>query len=1202
MKVVSITIKGFKSFADTTVIDVHQHVNAIVGPNGCGKSNIVEAVLWVLGEQSVKELRGSKMEDVIFSGSKERKSAHYSEVQILFDNSDRILPFEYAQVEIARKLFRNGESEYSINRVPVRMKDIHELFSSSGLSKNSFAIIGQGKVDEFIRQSPLERRRMFDEVSGIARFFMKRKEAIKKLEASQINVDRISDLVQELEKQREKLQVQVDAARNWTEQQMHCILSEMRFKKAKSTKNQNAVEIIQHQLEQFETENLLLKKEIGEEEQKKAHIQEELKVVEHLLERVKEKFHAIQLKNTVYEGELKRLQEAQTTVTQRIKNIEDTKSLNKKKTEGERSELSQKTLDWDELSKKKEKSKKNFDEIQVELAVEEKKCTAREKENQEVQEKYRAETQLLNSMQLEENYLLQQKKEKNQRIEKTQEKQRVCSEECIKISKEENFLAKKEIDSLKNEIDEKKKLFHEVSVLVKEEGAYLKKDEETIGRTKSKIEAYMAQKEAYSSILKNYSENNEVLHKFFSDIGCYGLKKQGKENYLPPSGTRPQLLSDFFGKKLIQKSQEFLRFLDTHYSSTLVLSTFEDLLWIQKIASKRTITCLTCFVIDSENAEDFLDVIEEKVSIDVQKALNSSFFETSKKMKKAFFVSDSWEVDAIGMIRLYCSHNQEKKPINSVQQPQSTGRFSLEKEIASIESELVSLIELQKEEEKLYHERKKRFHDLLKQKTDVNETMRKLDMNLVRATFQMSQMEEKKKQLQVSLREFEHELQTLKSEYTILEKRLVQIEADKKARQKTIDVLLISKKEKEKQLQESCSCIEGYNKTSREIIEAIHAIDKTIEEYERKKVRAQALEEERRIYEESLEKEMKKLLEDQKALINKKEQIQSDYKKIQNDLIHVQEEVRVSTEEIQNKKKLFQACYSLIQQKEKKKKSYDDRIQACRNELVKAQAQYEMIIQEYNLFYKSYEKELSSFSEKDFEMTVISDRELHTLEKEVEEKKKWLQLHKDMNFQAEGELSQILERLELLQKEFTDLTHGKEALLRLINDLEDQSRLEFMAAFDSIRAQFKNNFVTLFGGGEADLKIIGADSILDSGVELKASPPGKEMRSLHLLSGGERCLTALALLFAIFQVKKAPLCLLDEVDAPLDEANVVRFHRLLQKTAEHNTQFLVVTHNKRTMTSASRLIGVSMKEKGVSCILSVETQSAPHQVAAEVLA
>ncbi len=1201
MRVLSITIQGFKSFADKTVIDVQGDINAIVGPNGCGKSNVIEAVLWALGEQSARELRGNKMDDVIFSGSKERKPASFAEVKITFDNTDHYLPMEYRQIEVSRKLYRSGESEYSINRIPVRMRDIQELFSSSGLSKNSFAIIGQGKVDEFIRHSPQERRRMIDEVSGIAKFFLKRKEATKKLEASQINVDRISDVVQEVEKQAEKLQIQVEAAKTWKDNHRKLIQSEACLKLLKAQESHALFEKVQKSCQEIEGEISQLRNAIGEHEKRKSFAEEELKTAEKTHSRVKEKLHKFDVQKALYDGEAKRIDEAEKSLLDRLKNIEESLRNFSKKTEVEKQEFEAATKSITGLVSAQEK-----EQAQLACNLEEKnaltdKLLISQKRLQEAHESYIVENSSFSSCKIEAGYLLQRKKERMTAIEAANRKKAQLESDLSKITQEMSGSAKSQIETLKKEIDEKRSFLDRLTMEVKEEETLWKKEEGSYTELVSKVNALQAQKDAREELMLSLlSSDNEGLQEFFTTIGCQvSAQKQRKseKKLSSPSGVAPQFLADFLGKALVNSPIELVRFLDARYMNTIVLSSFKDLEWVQKNLENRSIAGVSCLVLEN--------IIHSESSVACEKQLLDHLYTClgfvpstqagltdlkallRTKTRSPSLLAPSWEIDALGVINIFSNGSKNAIEKRNVSPRSQAGRFTLEKELTEIKKHLEDAKEQIEIKKTSLTAKKAQFERTLMKKSEVNEAMRKLDMTLVHTTFQLSQVEEKKKRLQETIQDIEKDSKKIEIDLKEIEARLHAVESDMKCKQEALDRIVVGKKQEEKILSEIHQALSRVQIEHDKHKNTLLQIEKSIQEYEKKKLRVQALEEERVAYESRLEAEKEAIIQNREILAADRKRLVEDRKETESIFQSVQQEAHALSQNIHQRKKLFVELGKELQVLEKKKEVHEEKMRHYTHEVSKAQTQYEMLLGEYGQFKQDHLEEIPSEDEI-FDTKDISKDSITHLEAVINERKKWLQVHKEVNFQAEEEARDVYSRLDLLQKELHDLNESKQAILGLIDDLEAQSRLEFMSAFETIRTRFKENFTTLFDGGDADLKLIGADSILDAGIELSASPPGKEMRTLNLLSGGERCLTAMALLFAIFQVKKAPLCLLDEVDAPLDEANVVRFHRLLEQASKGKTQFLVVTHNKRTMASSSRLIGVSMREKGVSCVVGVE--------------
>lgn len=1212
MRVVSISLYGFKSFAEKTIINVSSDLNAIVGPNGCGKSNVVEAVLWVLGEQSAKQLRGAKMDDVIFSGSKGRRPAQFAEVTITFDNRDHYLPIEYEEVSVSRKLFRTGESEYSINRIPVRLRDIQELFSSSGLSRQSFAIIGQGKVDEFIRQSPQERRQMIDEVSGVAKFFQKRKEAAKKLEASQLNVDRVTDLVREIEGQAEKLQTQVNAAKVWSDKKEYLDQLELKRRAAQNEKLQREFHSIDAQYNELQEEHRVLQEQFAEREKIRSVQAEAVKVLENALQRVQEKQHKAEVTKTLYEGEKKRVDGAIERVLLREKEIE----VYSKSSIEKREERKKETSSTDEKLKEVESEKKALQEkITSTEKVNSSVYSDIEKLSKKLEEARLSGSELqtkVNSLSIEEKFLIKRKQEKESLFIQAKKTLQATEEQLKKLQNDDRSQRKDEIESLKKDIEEKKKKIADVTAALHTREAAVKEKEQEIIRLSSGYETVRARKEALVNMRDNFVGAHEDIRKFFQKIG---VKKASSASSKETSFQFPLcLLSDFLHSELSNQPVSILSFFDSLYSTTLVVNRFEESEALFKLAEKESVRGLSCIVLEAYSSKEGTASSKKKSSSDTwlmsPKELLSSLLNrisikseekgdkaqelyqsVSLKDKSLPLLHSKWFIDHLFVLRLSPQHENAMKGNTSI------GRFTGEKEILLLQEEMekqkVSLQSLRETVEAS----KKEVQQLIQERASLNEAMRKLDMNLVHANFQLTQIEQKKKELDILVKEKTTHAQSLEKEIQESDERLKSLLVEKNRFEKDFTEFQNRLKGIEKEIQTKKDEARSRGSELHSLRSALNTKLERIQELEKHKLRLQALEEERAVTEERMRAELSALSHEKQSLVKDREGAVRELEESLQVLQSFVKEAQSIKNELEERKKELSETLKEYQGIDKKKQSLEGKLKNTLEERSKKQAhvdigqeEFQTFVQEYLAHSASEERDnfLKSFSEeiKEWDDSRIQSV-LTSSMKEIQSLKDWLENHKSINFHAEAEFVETNERLQGLKAELHDLETTKQSIIDLIDELETKSRLEFMAAYESIRARFKENFHTLFDGGEADLILIGAESIMDAGIELKASPPGKEMRSLHLLSGGERCLTALALLFSLFQVKKAPLCLLDEVDAPLDEANVGRFNRLLQQSIGA-TQFILVTHNKRTMASSSKLIGVSMREKGVSCVLSVQ--------------
>ncbi|MCH9609698.1 MAG: Chromosome partition protein Smc [Chlamydiales bacterium] len=864
MRLKKLKIIGFKSFADRITIDFDGDVIGVVGPNGCGKSNIVDAFRWVMGEQSAKSLRGGKMHDVLFAGTEKRRGLNFAEVSVTLSDVGEGLATPYEEVTITRRLHRDGESEYLINRQPVRLKDVQNLFLGSGIGKNAFSIFEQGKIERIINLPPVQRRSIFDDAAGIGRFLERKKETLRKLSQVDENYMRLKDLHGEVERQTRVLKRQAEAAKNYAENKKRLVALDA------------AILITR-----------LKKIEEGEEQQKLGELEKTLADEQKVFDLLDQK--VVSLKK-----EVKALEEKAALDREQLYQAES------------RSKISEAEF---------ERQKERCDEL-----------TRREGDLVEQQAKLAT----------------------------------------VEEKKEQIALLSSQIDALKEELDGFREL----------------KDERGL----------IEQIAEYRAALKETVADELLQEKSIAK--------------------RATLLTSLLGQSLFP------------YNQTVVVENQKDFAFVLSYAKKRKIS-------------NFSLLSLEKVK-GGKKGISAHFL-GEKKMEET---KEGDFVDHLGV--LHCHR-------------QVLSREELLKRVYSLEEELTAL------------------RELLSQRRHIEVKRQKLEMTLVSENFAYQRVLEERKMQQSWIKE---ELEEVRATL-LLTRRAIETRG------------------------------EGTSNLSEELGRFQSAFGAS----------------------------MRKLEEGQKVLAD-----------VETNQLAARDRLKVVEKELHAKELLIAQASALKSELE--------------HELA---SRHQMTLQEAP------------------EQTVD---DLQQAEAELKQLRSQVERAGAVNLAAIEEFKVQEERHASLDVQLKDLFASKEDLEKIILDLDQESRRLFKETFGTIRENFQRNFKLLFNGGEADLKFTESKDILEAGIEIVAKPPGKQMRSITLLSGGEKCLTALALLFSIFEVKPAPFCILDEVDAPLDDTNVERFTAMLKEYV-NKTQFIVVTHNKKTMKVADILIGVSMEEKGVSKLLSL---------------
>lgn len=1191
IKLKKIKLIGFKSFADATELSFEGGVTAIVGPNGCGKSNIADAFRWVLGEQSAKSLRGQKMPDVIFGGSEKRKPLNLAEVSLVFCNEARLLPLDYSEIAVTRRLHRNGEAEYFINRQPVRLKDIHDIFLDTGLGKDAYAIFEQGKIDQVIQLSPVERRYIFEEAAGILRFLQRKKEALRKLEQTEQNVLRIKDIHQEVQAQLKVLASQAERA--------------ILYKSHKQ------------KLQQLEKAYLMAKwqslKSLDREGEGKAseltsklqHCQRELDLHGNLYDEAKGRLEAedrlqafvaadIVQKRADANGAIRERQHLKShlmELTAKGKRWQEELNLHQKEELSRRSEkIAQEEALDSALKLCKEQSTK--------VALLRQKMEGVEKEWQALQEG-------------------EQQAQKHWRMllgqEKQAESQGRQQQVRLEMSIEKRGGLEEEQKSVADAIGK-------LTILVEGENQSIDKAEEVLSSKRS----HLTKMQGDLAALSDKRKDKQLLRE---QIGQQIAEAKAREKSLK------QLKAEYEGfsagsKRLLQEASEIksplynkvralyeLLPLDhatnaalatamRSYAHTLVVDTAADLQDVLKFASIHGIKDISIFClalvnkgleIGHEPASDvsalagsncdllsghLLDEIlvyqgeeegpmplllayerHKRTICDVQGSMvdkRGVFFYATLGENNVFMRMAELAALAVTL----CDEEAKQKALDdellALKDARQELQASYEKEDRSIRQEEMKLAEM-----KLH--RKKNLQDLEKlmgRKKAVVDQLAPLDEEIGRLQASTAHLALQHAAIKKSVEETQVEAERLQQG---LQKAMEAVKRDKEEARKEEECYL----KMQGQVRQHESSLKLLKVKEDDGIRQQERLSQEIAEGERQcaEIKSQC-----ELLDSALHQSawlLASLLAAEQCRKQLAEGCRQELKKLDNRLVEQQKFLKkVQTDHDQHSLKQAQIVVQLQSIEQDWHERYGEEFSCAAASSMDAEMDAEKIGS-------------SSLAES------LKQQVLRDLEKEVRIHRDLVEGIGDVNMTAIEASEREQARCEFLGRQLDDLNLSRQELVEIIAQLDKESGRLFKDTFEQLRSNFKKNFNILFNGGDADLKFVEDDAVLEAGIEIIAQPPGKQMRAIQLLSGGEKCLTALALLFALFEVRPAPFCILDEIDAPLDDANVERFTRLVHAFKER-CQFIIITHNKCTMSMADQLSGVSMEEKGISKLITME--------------
>ncbi len=1143
----SIELVGFKSFADKTLLPFAEGMTGIVGPNGCGKSNISDAFRWVLGEQSAKSMRGGKMHDVIFAGTTKRRSLNYAEVTITVDNSEQLLPIGFEEIAVTRRVHRSGESEYFLNRKHCRLKDVQDLFLESGVGKNSFAIFEQGKIDQIISYTPNDRRRIFEEAAGILRFLVEKERAMRKLGQVDQNMSRVLDIHQEVERQISILEDQVTKAKAYksNKEEFESLdkgLIVTRWERLtnrfgniqdKESKDKTLLEEQNAILEKLH-EDLLVKREA-------------LLTEEQAYKEQHEKLYSCRSEQAVKHKEKQSCQE-------RLRELEKKEEQWNQEIEGITAKQASFQTEKEHLTKQYEEAAKALSTL--EAAACEKWEEVREQEGQLQklrQQQGNCQHEMLKLVQKEKR-IESDYKQTEIHLDHHQNKQTRLTqshETLIKQFEELTILEQekeKELHAFSTQIDEQKGKL----ATIKGELETLEERIDDLNEKKKKTHRERTEAQARQNVLMQLREEMEgfssgtktILHEATQEESSLYQKVKGLYEWISPEEGTEALLRP--------------------YTQTLVVETWEDFEALSSYAKQEELTDFSVICLEHISEKELSTHFFQKMTKTDDVLSGLKWLETHPGGKA--WAKDGGYIDSNGVI-FYTSKGE-----NNV--------FLREAEIKELKKELKKL---EKEENKLegeLEEAKSKQQVLSQECTDLDRTVRKEEMRLVEVNFALQKAKNDRTKLTEEKTSIEEEVTLIKQTIIEFQEKLKNYNVEHAEAKKEAEHFSKEMENRTEALEEQAQLLEEKQKQHKEK-EGAH--QHTLAE-ERKLQHALDLLEMQHI---ESQQQIERLKQELEAALETKTELQTRVQEDDETLNQLQEGLLTLVDSVGEKEKAVTACKEELKQYDQQQeqvrkviKEFEQKLYQFGLDRTQVESQQETLqtdlVERYHVPIEELKETVSTL-----ECTIEqAERRLRTLRNAIES-------IGDVNMTAVEEFDKATERFNFLQAQLDDLEKSKEELVEIITKLDEESRTVFQETFEQIRLNFQKNFGILFKGGEADLRFTEAEDILQAGIEIVAKPPGKQMRSIQQLSGGEKCLTALALLFAIFEVKPAPFCILDEVDAPLDDSNIERFVNVVKQFTD-SCQFIVITHSKRTMAICDRLFGVSMEERGVTKMLSVD--------------
>lgn len=1173
----SIEIQGFKSFANKLTFQFHNGITAIVGPNGSGKSNVADAVRWVLGEQRIKQLRGASMQDVIFSGTELRKPLSFAYVAITLDNSDHQLAIDYDEVTVSRRIYRSGESEYMINGTACRLKDVNELFYDTGIGKEGYSIIGQGQIDKILSGKPEDRRELFDEAAGIVKFKRRKDTACKKLEEEKANLVRVSDILSELEKQIAPLEKQSETAKVY-------------LKKKEELKNLD--------VNVFLLENQRVTEQLKTVEGNYETASQELQSTSEKYENIKSEYERIQSEIESLEAEIEQTRSNLTDTSVTRGKLEGQINVLKEQirsAEGNAQHLNSRmdTLNSEITEKQEEKKKILSEKSAIDGQVAEIQ-SARDAANQLLEEVQARIEELNNRIESGKNTIID---ELNKRatiksrmgrydtmleqvnIRKAELNSRLLRAKSDEAKQEENIKELEEAFARVNE--EIGGMDAEVASMEQSLGGYkdqltsldeqLRKKQETYHQEKSRLEAVsnLAERyEGYGGSVKKVMEQKDS-HKGIVGVVADIIKVEKKYETAIETALGGNI------QNIVTEEEE----------------TAKKMIGYLKANRLGRATFLPLTAIKNSPELKSKEVLEEKGVIGMADELvqiDKKYQDVAKAMLGRIVVVD--HVDhAVKIarkyeysIRMVTLEGELLVPGGAI----SGGAFKNNSNFLGRHREMEELKKKIGEIETQIEEIQKSIED-----TKSGRNQLRIKIESARLKLQQKMIEQNTARISVEQAK-ERRAETaegsvsLRSEQEEIERQIIEIQDNKEK----ISQELSTSEQLEKDT--TVSINEYQAQVDKEHAEETAQSSKVSEwDVEVQKMRQKQDFEQQNV--DRIDAELSRLVRERTEIEEGITLSQDDVDRKRSSIEEIEKTIAVSyTSQSDAEQKLKNDTEKKDELTAKQKNFFATReemaekITALDKEVYRLQSQKEKledsIETQINYMWDEYEITLSDASGlRNPEMT-----DLPGMKREISSLKDQIRKLGDVNVNAIEDYKNLMERYTQMKTQHDDLVEAQNMLQGIIEELDTAMRKQFMEKFADINREFDKVFKELFGGGKGSLELIEGEDILEAGIRISAQPPGKKLQNMMQMSGGEKALTAIALLFAIQNLKPSPFCLLDEIEAALDEANVDRYAKYLHKLTR-NTQFIVITHRRGTMESADRLYGITMQEKGVSTLVSV---------------
>ena len=1172
-------LQGFKSFADKTILELMPGITTVIGPNGSGKSNISDAIRWVLGEQSMKSLRGTKSMDIIFAGTQNRKSLGFAEASLVFDNSDGALPIEYTEVTVTRKIYRSGETGYFINKVPCRLKDVLELFMDTGIGKDGYSIIGQGKIDEILSNKSEDRRHIFEEAAGIVKYRTRKQESEKKLEHTKLNLLRINDILTEIEGNLEPLQIQADKAKKYLNLREELKSIEIGLFVYNIEKYKQELEKVVQDIDVMQTqcndeEGRLERIKILKEELKSS-IDEITETIENMSNIGFESQKQIEQLNSDINVAKTRIANNNENNDRYLKEIDEQNA----KIQELKEEIEQKEAKKDNLKQNKEKFEKELNEKQEELDKLTEKLSSKELEiegykhtvEENTDKKYELQSEI-NAQNI--NY---QNFEKRQ-VQIKQEMQSTISElDSTRLNKEDIAKQFNEIENKKNKAQNS---LNEVAKQREEANQKIKSFESNINILSSEMRI----KESRLKFLIETEKEKEGYIKSVKSLlkDCENIKELGKgmngvlANIIEVPDELQTAIEMCLGASLqnivtetetdAKRLVEHLRKNNLGRASFLPISSVKGRKLDKIKGNESGVVGIASDLVkyNKKYEQIILNLLGRTVIVDNM----DTAIRVAKQNDYTFRIVTT-EGDLINPSGAITGGSVAKKTVNILGRSKEIEK--LEKEVNELKVKIKKL-----EDEKQEYEES--IEGVLELSANLEKELQEIDITY--AT-------EKQKVISINenIEKLEKRLNRLKEEQANLEKQKEKAVSTKGDLQVEINKII-------EQNEELSKIINGFAELNKDDQKYIDDLNFDITNL---KISVSSFDESEASIQEIQERINQELENAHTSIENKNaqiEQIKKDNEELEKSIQDTLQKIEEVKESVNSSSSKIEELKKERAQKSEKLSKQEDEITAkfkviedLKGQLVKLDVKKTKIDEDINgVINKMWEEyELTPNNAEQYqkpENVALTQKRVNNLRTEIRELG-------SVNINAIEEYKNLKDRYDFMSEQRLDLENTMSKLRKVISDMTQIMKEQFKEKFKVINKNFGEVFAELFGGGKAELTLEDEENILECGIEITVQPPGKKLQNMMLLSGGEKAFTAIALLFAILKINPAPFCVLDEIEAALDDVNVFRYADYLKKFTEH-TQFLVITHRKGTMEAADSVYGVTMEESGISKLLSMK--------------